>query len=90
MPTVRFEMIRAAAQLTEARTFVEKALLDPDQRARLGPELAERAQKLLDERTRAVLWARKGGWLWFPSSGWQQRDDELYALCAEVAKSLRQ
>ena len=90
LPTVRFEMIRAAAQVTAARTFVEKALLDPDRKAGLGPELAGRAQKLLDERARAVLWARKGGWLWFPSSGWQQRDDALYALCAEVANSLGQ
>jgi hypothetical protein len=88
LPAVRFEMIRAAAQLTEARAFIEKALLDPEQQATLGEELARRAQDLLDERTRAILWARNRGWLWLPSSGWQKRDDQLYALCAEVAKLL--
>lgn len=88
VPSVRFEMIRAAAQLTEARIFLEKALLDPGAKAKLGPELSERVQQLLDERTRAVLWTRNNGWLWFPSSGWQARDDRLYALCAETTRRL--
>jgi hypothetical protein len=87
LPSVRFEMIRAAAQLAEARAFIEKALLDADQKARLGTELAARAEQLLDERTRAIRWARNNGWLWFPSSGWQERDAKLYALAAEVAAS---
>jgi hypothetical protein len=90
LPTVRFEMIRAAAQLTEARAYIEKALVDPSQKARMSADLSERAQELLDERTRAILWARNRGWLWLLSSGWQERDDQLYALCAEVAKSLGQ
>jgi hypothetical protein len=87
LPTVRFEMIRAAAQLTEARIFLEKALVDPAQRSRLGVELAGRAQDLLDERTRAIRRARGNGWLWFQSSGWQERDGALYAAAAEVARA---
>jgi hypothetical protein len=86
LPTVRFEMIRAAAQQAELRIFLEKALTDPSRRAKLGAALAGRIQRLLDERTRAILYARNGGWLWFLSSGWQARDQALCSAAAEVAR----
>ena len=88
LPTVRFEMIRAAAQQVEARIFLEKALADPARKAKLGDALAGRIQKLLDERTRATLYARRKGWLWFLSSGWAARDDALFAAAAEASKAL--
>lgn len=84
LPTVRFEMIRAAAQQVEARSRIEKALLDPAARDRLGEARAARLQQLLDERTRAIIYATRNGWLWFLSSGWQARDDALFAAAAEV------
>jgi hypothetical protein len=88
-PTLRFEMLRGAAQLAEARAFVEKALTNSKSRALLGDELAKRAQAVLDERTRAIRSAcYSSGWDWFLGSGWQERDYGLYALCAEVAKTL--
>jgi hypothetical protein len=89
LPTVRFEMIRAAAQQVEARIFLEKLLLDTASRNKLGEDLAGRIQKLLDERTRAVLYARRKGWLWFLSSGWQARDDALFAAAAEAAAAIK-
>lgn len=89
LPTVRFEMIRAAAQQVEARIFIEKALLDPASRAKLGEERSARVQKLLDERTQAIIYATRNGWLWFLSSGWQARDDALFTAVAEVAQTLR-
>jgi hypothetical protein len=85
LPTVRFEMIRAAAQVVEARVFLEKTLLDPAARGKLGEEKAARIQKLLDERTRTTLYARKNGWKWFLSSAWQARDDALFAAAAAAA-----
>ncbi|MHC4915460.1 MAG: glycoside hydrolase domain-containing protein [Planctomycetota bacterium] len=87
LPTVRFEMIRAAAQTVEARVFLERLLLDAGGRGKLGEERAARIQKLLDERTRVTLYARKRGWKWFLSSGWQARDDALFAAAAEAAKA---
>jgi hypothetical protein len=30
----------------------------------------------------------QSGFAWFVGSGWQERDDRLYALCAEVAGKL--
>jgi len=86
LPTLRFEMVRAAQQQAEARIFIEKALTDPAKRAKLGDELAARAQKLLDDRVRALNYARSRGWDYFLSSGWQAREEALYAAAAEVAK----
>jgi len=85
LATVRFEMIRAGAQDLEARIFLEKALLDPEMRARLGEELARRCQQLLDDRVRAILLGRTS-WLFF--SGGRERLEQLYALAGEAAGKL--
>jgi len=87
LSTVRFEMIRCAQQVAEARIFIERALTDPAKKAKLGGDLAARCQALLDERVRANNYA-KGGWHWFLSSGWQAREEALYALAAEVCAAL--
>jgi hypothetical protein len=88
-PTTTFEMIRISQQLTEARVYLERALLDDVTKGKLGAELAKRCQDLLDERTRAIMYTRHEGWRWLPSSGWQEREEKLYALCGEVAKKLK-
>jgi hypothetical protein len=87
VPTLRFEMVRAAQQQAEARIFIERALTDPAKRAKLG-ELATRVEKLLDDRVRALNYARARGWDYFVSSGWQAREEALYAAAAEVAAKL--
>jgi hypothetical protein len=85
LPTVRFEMIRLAAQECEARIFLEKALTDPAAMARLGPELAKRCQDLLDDRVRAINVGR-ASWLFY--SGSDARLSRLYELTAEAAAKL--
>jgi len=90
--TARLELLREGLQQAEARVFLEKALVDPRQRARLGAPLAERCQAILDERVRdfirAVGGKRSSDWLWFISAGWQQRSEQLYAAAADVAEAL--
>ncbi len=85
LATVCFEMIRQGAQDLEARIFLEKALLDPDLRAKLGDGLAQRCQQLLDDRVRAVLTGRTS---WLLLSSGQARLEKLYALAAEAAGKL--
>jgi hypothetical protein len=90
VPTVRFEMVRQGMQEVEARIFIEKALLDPAQRAGLGEALAGRAQKVLEDRNRAlrngcpdrdIAWGRY-------LAGVDARAVELYSTAAEVATKL--
>jgi len=50
--TARFEILREGLQETEARIFVEDALIDPTKRAKLGETFADQCQRLLDDRTR--------------------------------------
>ena len=92
LATERLEMLREGLQETEARIFIERALIDPAKRATLGAELAERCQAMLDERVRDRLRAIGGkdssDWLWFISSGWRRRSEQLYAAAAEVARAL--
>jgi hypothetical protein len=85
--TATFEMFREGVQDCEARIFIETALLDKALRAALGDDLAARAQAVLDERTwmRAHANARTP---WFFHTGWLDRQNRLYAACADVAKAL--
>jgi hypothetical protein len=89
--TMRFENVREGLQETEARIFIEKALVDVKKRARLG-DLADRAEALLDERVRGFLAATKNkgaGWAPWSEGDWQERSAELYSTAAEVAARLR-
>lgn len=94
LPTQRFEALRLGAQETEARIFIERALLDDAKRARLGDDLAARAQVCLDDRVTVILRAKSGqrgtsigsdaGWLDY-AAGYRARARDLFALAAEVA-----
>jgi len=94
--TVRFEMMREGVQETEARIFIEKALLDPEKQRVLGEDLIRRCRTLLDERVKILVktvemrdkfWlpASTAHWLSFVSSGWEKRTELLYELAGEVA-----
>jgi hypothetical protein len=78
LPTTRYELIVEGLQECEARIFIQNALLDEAQAAKLGSERVARLQELLDERTRALL--RN-----VYEFGWQDRSAKLYAAAAEVA-----
>ena len=96
-----YEMMREGVQETEARIFIEKAIVGK----KITGELAKRCQEILDERTRAMIrglghtttkdtswWGgptAKKFWInWFVSSGWEDRSAKLYSAAAEVAKKL--
>jgi len=84
--TVRLEMLRENVQEIEARIFIEKALADPDSRAKLGDELAQRAQELLDERKR--LANRSLRYREMLASGIAEHSAGLYRITAEVFDKL--
>ncbi len=83
-PTWRSEVFREGLQVREAIIFLQQAL---DSGRAAGP-LAQRIKDLLDVRARLYLRTRPNSpmhWVAFEGSGWQERDEELFALCAEVA-----
>jgi hypothetical protein len=90
--TVRLENARAGIQESEARIFLEKALLNKGKP--LSADLAKRCQDLLDARTTAMrmanihmTWERAiRGDTPFGSYGWQDSNRRLFDLAAEVAK----
>ena len=98
--TMPFELIREGIQESEARIYMEKALLDEDLRAKLGEEAAGRYQALLDERTRYNLWTGVGNYCthtptqgrlgldWYVGTGWQERSRKLFDAAGEMAKKL--
>jgi hypothetical protein len=88
VPTVRSEGFRENLQEIEARIFIERALADKAQRARIGDELAARCRRALDTRIRAALRSAGEGWVWFVSSGWEKRTEHLFDLAAEVGARL--
>ena len=80
----RIEMFREGVQAAEAIAYLQKAI----EAGKAGGELAARIETLLDERARYLLRTRQGqigNWFSLECSRWQERDDALYALCAEVA-----
>lgn len=96
--TIRFEMLREGVQEAEARDFIERALADAAVRARLGEALAARCRNLLDERVRIMLRtagmgmggvASPSDWPLRWAGPWQDESAQLYALAAEVAKSMK-
>jgi hypothetical protein len=88
--TVRFEMVIEGLQECEARIFIEKALLDKEQRARLGEERATRLQSLLDERTRRHAWDAGTKFAFWTSymQGWETRSRLLFDAAAEAGSDL--
>jgi hypothetical protein len=53
--TTRYEAFREGLQEAEARIFIEKALLDETQAAKLGPDLVQRCRATLDGRI-SFMW----------------------------------
>jgi hypothetical protein len=102
--SVRFEMGREGVQECEARTLIERALLDETLKAKLSPELAKKGREIVNERIRAVILAdEKGengrvhssapggplGYDWYGGSDWQTLSSKLYACAAEFAEALK-
>ncbi len=78
----RMEMFREGVQVGEAILFLERALEDK----KVSADVAKKIGGLLDERARYYLRAFQN-YKSFECSGWQERDDRLFALCAEVART---
>ncbi len=84
-------------QETEARIFIEKALVDKTLRSKLGDELAQKAQRFLDDRVRGILRAKDGrpgspvgsdaSWLWYAGQ-FPESARTLFRLAGEVAAKL--
>jgi hypothetical protein len=82
----RMEMFREGVQTAEAIIFLQRAL----EAKQVPDDLARKIGEMLDERARYYLRAQeilRAGTCWraFEGSNWQERDDRLFALCAEVA-----
>jgi hypothetical protein len=79
----RMEIFREGVQVGEAILFLERALEDK----KVSGEVAKKIGDLLDERARYFLRAeeQQSTFNTFACSAWQERDDRLFALCAEVA-----
>jgi hypothetical protein len=80
-------MFREGVQTAEAIVFLQRALLENKVDART----AGRIKALLDDRARHYLRTRvrpgwEANWWALQSSAWQARDDELFALAAELGK----
>jgi len=83
--TVRFENTLEGNQETEARIFIEKALLNKERPLPAG--LAEKCQKILDERTNVLrLWALGASAI--APYRWQDRSRRLFDAAGEVARAL--
>jgi len=83
--TVRLENAREGIQETEARIFIEKALVGSPKR--LPPERVREWQAMLDERTHVLrLW--KLGAADIAPFGWQERTRRLFDAAAQVARAL--
>jgi hypothetical protein len=73
MATTRLEAFRQGVEESEARIFVDKALVDTATKAKLGADLAKRCQDCLDERDWCAikgmshLYLAGPGWLY---GGW--------------------
>jgi hypothetical protein len=76
----RMEVFREGVQVGEAILFLERAL----EEKKVSGDLEKKIGILLDERARYYLRGYHN-FRSFECSNWQERDDRLFALCAEVA-----
>lgn len=83
----RYERFREGAQVVEAIFFLQKAM----DAGKLDAGMAQRIRTLLDERARPYVrfffsstWPMETMIQFFEGSGTEERDERLYALCAEV------
>jgi hypothetical protein len=85
--TERYECFREGTEFSEAVLYLEQALLEN----KVSGDLAAKVNRYLDARGEAFIkfWYERGGGFisrWSPA-GMADRDAELLALCAEVAKA---
>lgn len=88
LSTMRLELMRAGLQECEARIFMEKALVDPEKRAKVGEDLAKRCQEILDERQSQLTVAHDSSFWQYNGWRWEASTGELFKLAAELAKKL--
>ncbi len=80
LPTVRFEMLREGLQDTEARIFLERALVNSETRQVLGEDLFAEVQALV-----ATEWNVRNSQAneqFTAGTDWFDRLDRLYAVAA--------
>jgi hypothetical protein len=95
VPTARQRMARASRQEVDARASIDRALLDPANKAALGADLAGRCESLLGERKIRLIRSRTG-WdskvppheLFMLQADLEAEAARLFALAAEVAAKL--
>jgi hypothetical protein len=75
----RMEVFREGVQVGEAILFLERALEDK----KVSGDTEKKIGNLLDERARYYLRGFQN-YKSLECSNWQERDDRLFALCAEV------
>ena len=81
--TIRFENARQGNQESEARIFIEKAIVSK----KLPTDLAKKCQDLLDARTYGLrIYSMQRAALCFGSLGWYEKTEKLYQYAAEAAK----
>lgn len=80
---MRLEVFRQGAQEVEARIRIEKALTDPEKKAKLGEALAKKAQDVLDRRQLYMAVVKASGHFEAECPG--RLAEELYLAASEVA-----
>jgi glycosyl hydrolase family 123 len=85
--TCKYELMHEGLQETEARIFVEDALVNK----KITGDLAKRALALLDRRADLcrVVHLRRRPLSGMINAGWQARSRSVYRMAAEVAKTAR-
>lgn len=80
----RFEAMREGVQETDARIYVEQAMV----RKLLPAELAKKANEVLFEHNRSTLFLPVGGGVkhFEYTMGWQERSRRIFEVATEVAK----
>jgi len=100
VPTCRTRMLQEALQEAEARIFVQNAILDDGQRAKLGPDLARRCKQLCERRTRAFTYVSfyrySDGESAMPRlrampdvAAWEEEAARLFRMADEVGRALK-
>jgi hypothetical protein len=93
--TARLQIMRESLQEAEARIYVQNAVLDADESAKLPADLAARCKDLCDERTQMIRYYsqfNEPGVLddyakVFNERRWQDLFEKLYQAASDVAKA---
>lgn len=87
LATVRFEMMREGLQETEARIYIERAIVDPAKREVIGDEIDQAARRInqQDWEARESL----PGNTITPGTDFQRRYEQRLELATEIQRRLR-